>query len=136
MKLKLFKHGNWKFVLRICSFFVLYLSVNYANAQIRELTCTNNETNFITTFQIDKKNKKITHLTSLSTDTKQKFVLNSEVTTLSFNDDTAISLNYSSNGKILNLFVFNFIKLIYTQSGHYLDANQKPYSQLFECVLN
>ena len=116
-------------------YFILLSFVN-ANAQNKNMTCTNNETNFITNFKIDINDKKITHLSSLNSKNNQRYVVNEDLKILSFDKNIAITISYSNNDAILNLKIFNFKEQTYTQSGHYLDIKQKPYSQLFECVLN
>jgi hypothetical protein len=124
--------------LNIKIIYILWLNLfcNYALAQNKLLTCTNNETNFITNFKIEFIEKKITHLSSLNTKNNQRFNVNTEFKIISFDENTAIAYTYSNNVKLINFVVFNFKDQYYTISGHYLDIRAKPNPQLFECVLN
>lgn len=122
-------------LLGMCSFVLAFLLFGQsATAQAQVLTCVNDETGFIMSFQVDKTAKSITHLTSMSPKTKQKFTLNSKLFVLYFSDDIAITNNLSNEGKTLNLMVFNLANLTISQSGHFLNRKEKPNSQLFECT--
>ena len=117
---------------------VIFLGIfsNYSFAKEKIYSCVNKETNFTTTFLINFGEQCITHLSSFSPNSNQKFTVNKSLNVLTFNQDYLISLTSSNSGDVINLMVFNFVKNNYTNSGHYLKEVRKPYPQLFDCVVN
>lgn len=107
-----------------------------SKAETKVFTCASKETNFVTTYSIDFENKSITHLTSISPNTNQKFPSIGNLRVLSFNNDYSISVAITNDGKIINILLFDFKNKIYTISGHYVNEKRKPNSQYFECSTN
>lgn len=105
-------------------------------AQTKIYSCINKETNFTTTFSVDFSNKSITHLTSQSPNTNQKFTGIGKLTVVTFEKDYSISHSITQEGKILNIILFNFQNDTYSISGHPLTEKKKPHPQLFECSKN
>jgi hypothetical protein len=110
--------------------------MNSSYAQSTNMTCVNNENKFITNYKIDIASKTIFHLSSMDSANNKRYVVNEAQSVLSADGDIIVTLNYSNNGNIINLKVFNLKEQTYTQSGHYLDSKRKPNTQLFECVMN
>jgi hypothetical protein len=107
-----------------------------SNAETKLFSCVNKETNFVTTYSIDFENKSITHLTSISPNTSQKFPSLGNLKVLSFNNDYSISVVITNDGKIMNILLFDFKNKVYTTSGHYINEKKKPNSQYYECSTN
>ena len=126
-----------KFILCIY-FFLIWSNISFANQYI--LTCTSDK-NFLTVYSVNEKLKKITHLSSMSLISNQKFNdinydekivswKNKEVHTFDSDKDGVVTL------KSFDLKNFNYISLSpYLYYSEYENWNHGySYGQFFKCI--
>ena len=123
-------------LLNIKGFIVLFFFLpNYALANTNRWTCINkNNGNFTTVYDVKTGFKKsITHISSYDPVRDRNYKVSSSMKIISSDNNKIVAMDPSSMQPLLNFYVFNLNKKIYTQSGHYLSDLIVPNAQLFKC---
>tara|TARA_B100000579_G_C22286345_1_gene600612 strand:+ start:193 stop:576 length:384 start_codon:yes stop_codon:yes gene_type:complete len=125
-----------KNIFNIKGFIALFfLFPNYALANTNRWTCVNkNNGNFTTVYEVGTGlRKSITHISSYDPVRDREYEGSSSHKIIFFDNNKIVATSSSSMQPLINFYVFNLNKKIYTQSGHYLSNLRVPNAQLFKC---